>query len=102
MEPLNDRELDELLKQWPAPLAPETLAKRIGRRQRGPWWRWLLTGSIRVPVPLALALGGALMLLFIGVRGPAKNFARQSPPSVFQPVKRLEPRIIRSSYEANH
>ena len=104
MEPLNDRELDELLKQWPAPPPPETLVKRIREAQRRPWWKWLMNGTIRVPVPLALALGGVFlaMLVFVALRGPAKDAIRQSPPSVFQPVKRLEPRIIRSSYEANN
>jgi hypothetical protein len=105
MEPLNDQELDELLKQWAAPPAPETLAKRMRHRQRGAWWRWLLSGSIRVPVPLALALGGvfALMLVFIiAARNPEEKFVRPPHSAVFQPVKRLEPRIIRSSYEANH
>lgn len=104
MEPLNDQELDELLKKWPAPPAPETLVKRIRQAQHRSWWKWLMTGTIRVPVPLALALGGVFLALFVflALRGPAKGAIRQSSPSVFQPVKRLEPRIIRSSDEANH
>jgi hypothetical protein len=104
MEPLNDQELDELLKQWPAPPAPETLVKRIRQAKRRPWWKWLIIGTIRVPVPLALALSGVFlaMFVFVALRDSAKDAIRQSPRSVFQPVKRLEPRIIRSSYEANN
>jgi hypothetical protein len=104
MEPLNDQELDELLKQWPGRPAPETLAVRIRRARRGPWWHWLLTGTIRVPVPLAFALGSALiaMLVFVALRSPQREAIRQPQGAVFQPVKRLEPRIIRSSYETNN
>jgi hypothetical protein len=103
MEPLNDQELDELLKQWPTHRAPDTLAGRIRRARRGPWWNWLLTGSIRVPAPLAVALGVFLLLVvFVALRGPQRDSIQPSQPAVFRPVKRLEPRIIRSSYENNH
>jgi hypothetical protein len=100
MEPLNDQELDELLKQWPGRPAPETLATRLRRARRGPWWKWLVTGSIRLPVPLAAALAASLLVLaFIAFRNPARNPIPQSQPAAFQPVKRLVPQIIRSSYE---
>ncbi len=104
MEPLNDQELDEFLKQWPAPSVPQTLVERIRQARRRPWWKWLMTGTIRVPVPLALALGGMFLatLVLFTFRNPARNSIQQPQHAVFQPVKRLEPRIIRSSYEANH
>jgi quercetin dioxygenase-like cupin family protein len=49
---MDDRELNHLLREWRAPDAPVHL--RAPRRQ-GSWLRWLLTGTIRVPVPLAFA-----------------------------------------------
>ena len=54
MEPLDDEELSELLRQWTAPPAPASLGRRI-RSRRVPWWRWLLTGTVRIPVPVGLA-----------------------------------------------
>jgi hypothetical protein len=104
MEPLSDRELDELLREWGAPPAPETLKRKVRRSRRGAWWKWLLTGSVRVPVPLTLALAVAFvaMLIVATIRGSAKNVARQPATAGLQPVKRLEVRIIRSSYENNN
>jgi hypothetical protein len=56
MEPLNDplteEELNEYLRVWQAPDAPMGL-KPPGA-PRVPWWRWLVSGSIRVPVPAGL------------------------------------------------
>jgi hypothetical protein len=93
MEPLNDEELKEILREWPAPPAPAHLEARIFAAPA--WWRWLLTGSIRIPVPaLALALL-ALAAVFFFNRKPA-------PPTGladFQPVKQLNVRVIRSNYE---
>ncbi len=102
MEPLNDRELDELLRQWPARPAPDSLTRRIRHAQRGPWWQWLLTGSIRIPVPLALGAALVLALAFFALRGPRNASTPQPQSAVFHPVKRLEPRIIRSSYETDN
>jgi quercetin dioxygenase-like cupin family protein len=58
---MEDRELDRLLREWKAPDAPSHL--RIPRAQRSPW-RWLVSGSIRVPVPVAAA---ALLLVGLWV-----------------------------------
>jgi hypothetical protein len=101
MEPLSDGELDELLTTWRAPSAPESLNQRVRHTRRTTWWRWLLTGSIRVPVPLTLAILAAFLTLFVVEIGrrPAKNVVRQAKVATFQPVKRLEVRIIRRSYE---
>jgi hypothetical protein len=96
MEPLNDRELDDLLRQSPAPPAPDSLARKIKQSQRGSRWRSLCSASIRIPVPLALLLTVAFLSMF------AVLLVRLAPQPVdqsrFQPVKRLEPRIIRSVY----
>ncbi|HEX4810321.1 MAG TPA: hypothetical protein VH325_15385 [Bryobacteraceae bacterium] len=104
MEPLNDRELDHLLTNWTAPPAPATLSRRVDHARRKPWWNWLLTGSIRLPVPLALAFAVLVIVIFVATvtRGPAKPLPHPSTPTAFQPVKRLEPRIIRSTYENSH
>ena len=53
MEPLNDEQLKEVLREWRAPEAPAHLEARIFASPRPiPLWRWLLTGSIRIPVPV--------------------------------------------------
>jgi hypothetical protein len=104
MEPLDDRELDELLKRWEAPDAPGTLERKVRLARRGSWWKWLLTGSIRVPVPLTLAVAAVLVALFVLVteRGPQRDVHQQTTVGEFQPVKRLQPRIIRSNYEGDY
>lgn len=99
MEPLRDDELNQLLRRWEAPAAPASLRARLPRQSR---WGWLLTGSIRIPVPVAAA--AAMLLAFSLMSG-----LRQSNPDAdgtisfaeFRPVEELKPRIIRSGYEPN-
>jgi len=55
MEPLNDKELNQLLRQWEAPAAPATLRIPISSRRQS-FWHWLLSGRIHIPVPVGLAL----------------------------------------------
>lgn len=55
MEPLNDRELNPLLRKWEAPSAPASLQSPAGFPRRSAW-KWLLSGRIHVPVPVGLAL----------------------------------------------
>jgi hypothetical protein len=94
MEPLDDRELNHLLQQWKAPATPASIGQR-------PWWRWLISGGIRVPVPVVFAMVAVLALLFYfrtsGKPAPARQEASQ-PGTVsladFQPVRQLEPRVI--------
>ena len=95
MPPLNDDELTALLRQWDAPAAPPDLHARIFRRRA--WWQWLLTGSFRVPVPVAAAV-----LLLIAVW--AYRQAPSEPPPVsaepvvsladFRPVERVEAFVV--------
>jgi quercetin dioxygenase-like cupin family protein len=50
---MDDRELNQLLREWTAPDAPPHL------RPPSPpasWLRWLVAGTIRVPVPVALVV----------------------------------------------
>lgn len=49
---MEDRELDRLLREWKAPDAPPHVRPPAARGSR---LRWLISGSIRVPVPAALA-----------------------------------------------
>lgn len=99
MEPLNDEELNHLLRKWEAPPAPIRLERRILARPRS-WWRWLFTGTIRIPVPVGFALV-ALAFFWIyrvNTRTPAPAVVRPRNESVsladFQPVPHLEPVIV--------
>ena len=59
---MDDRELNRLLREWKAPDAPPQLRPRRGGRS---WLDWLVSGSIRVPVPVALAAIAALVLAVV-------------------------------------
>ena len=101
MEPLNDSELNEYLAQWEAPAAPGGM--KPPRLETSRWLHWLMHGTIRVPVPAGLA---AMVILAIAVywavsvRPTATAPVRTVTLSDFEPVKQIEPRIIRSGYEA--
>jgi hypothetical protein len=107
MEPLDDRELNQLLQQWKAPATPASIEQRVLGRSE-PWWRWLFVGAIRVPVPVMVAMVALLTLLFYFRTSdkptPAQPTASQ-PGAVsladFQPVRQLEPRVIGRGYEAH-
>ncbi len=105
MEPLNENELHDLLHQWEAPAAPPHLERRIfGEPLKQPRYRWLLTGSIRLPVPVFV-----LLLLVLSALTYVLPRGRRPPPAAvpevrlsdFQPVAELKPRIIRRAYENN-
>ena len=111
MEPLNDRELNQILQEWRPPATPSSLG-RIPPRM--PWWRWLLVGTIRIPVPVGVAMlaGMALLLFFMasGRKQPALSESQRQvslkPVRVvsladFQPVNQLQPRIIGRANEGN-
>ena len=103
MEPLNDEELHALLQKWQEPGAPPSLqVKVLGPPRSEPWWKWLITGSIRIPAPVGV-LTVLLMIgiVLFGVRGKQPPRAREVNLADFQPVKELKPRIIRSGYENN-
>lgn len=104
MEPLDDHELNGLLRQWEAPPAPPGLRDRVWERRAAPRtgaWRWLLTGSIQVPVPVAAAALVVLAVwLFLAspLRQPSPDDAPDTPSVVsladFQPVDRVELRLV--------
>ena len=103
MEPLDDRELNQVLREWKAPSAPpHLLPPRQPSRQS--WWRWLMTGTIRIPVPVGLAAAIAIVaiLIYSGSRRSEPAVAGEPPviqhPVVsladFQPVQEVELRVI--------
>src|SRR5262245_55829638 len=97
MEPLDDNELNQLLRAWEAPGAPTSLERRLFRG-RSPWWAWLFTGSIRVPVPVGIAALIAILLLFryrkTPMPMPPAPAARSVSLADFQPVEHLEPVVV--------
>lgn len=88
---MNDDELKALLQIWEAPPAPGSLRNRVVKRKLKPW-RWLLSGEVRVPVPVAIALlclvGFALYTL---VKPPGPTL------SDFEPIQEFKPRIVRTA-----
>lgn len=94
MEPLDDIELQRLLRQWKPPATPPSLRRRVlHSRQAG--WRWLLTGTIRVPVPVGLAAVVLVMLWAYSAVSPRVPIRQPGGVSLadFQPVMQLEPTI---------
>lgn len=93
MEPNDDVRLRKLLAEWKAPETPQSLEERLLSvpATSQPWWRFLLRGSIRVPVPVACCL--ALLMFFAGfelthrITPGAPCVAAVSPPTG-QPVAR--------------
>ena len=98
---MDDRELNQLLREWKAPDAPPHL-QRPERPVRKAWWNWLLTGSIRIPVPVGVvaALVAAFWLYFSAPsREPVAGTEPASREPVvsladFQPVDEVEIRVV--------
>ena len=98
MDPFDDDDLKPFLRQWQAPEPPERLRTRVFGASSVWRWAWLLTGSVRVPVP---ALAGVLVLLVWlavgrGVTVPPDDVSSQRPVSLadFQPPRELRVRIV--------
>jgi hypothetical protein len=85
MEPLDDHELKQLASTWKAPQAPARLHGQVFGAQRRPWWAWLFTGAIRVPVPACAAIMLLLAWLVIGRRPETAPV----PPTAGPPVVTL-------------
>jgi len=92
MEPLNDNELNQLLRRWEAPEAPQSL--QIPSSPKPSLWQWLWSGRIQVPVPLgvlACACVAALLLFSFGPKSvipiapdparPVDNTIQLAPPA---------------------
>ena len=103
MDPLNEKELSSLLRRWKAPEAPSSLRSKVLPRRLS-WWRWLITGTIRIPVPVglaAIAILAAWMLYSRPAPSPVVQPAATNTLADFQPVRQLEPRIIETNNESN-
>jgi hypothetical protein len=95
-EPLDDQELARVLRQWEAPRAPASLRGRLRQAVRPPRWRWWLTGTIRVPVPVGVAVFVLMALLAYG-RLPGAGSERAAPSVTladFVPVSSFEPVLV--------
>jgi hypothetical protein len=99
MEPLDDRELKELVPTWKAPETPEHLHRQVFGAPRQSWWAWLLTGGIRVPVPACAAVLLLVGWLAFGQRPDAVPV----PPAVeqtavtladFQPPAEIQVKVV--------
>ena len=55
MDPLDDKELNQLLQKWEAPVAPAGMRVAAGRAQQS-LWKWAWSGRIQVPVPIGAAI----------------------------------------------
>lgn len=91
----DDPKLGDLLKAWEVSDAPKTLDARVARFRK-PWWKAVLTGSIRLPIPVGVAIAGALLAMAIALlRLPAEA---PITPSIslkdFRPVSNLNIRVI--------
>ncbi len=100
MYPENDPKLSELLKEWQIPGAPPSLDTRVlGTPKK--WWSFLLTGSIRLPVPVVVAIAAVLLVMAFAL---ARQHTTPAPASSvnladFQPVRDMNVRIIRGHDE---
>ena len=70
MQPIDDfrqedSQLREVLQEWQVPATPQSLEKRV-LGSRAPWWRFLINGYIRVPVPVACCV--AVLVIFAAWR----------------------------------
>src|SRR5687767_5547718 len=100
MQSMNDDDLRNLLRKWEAPSLPPAVEKKIlagATSPAGAFVRWLMTGSIRVPAPVAVAM--VLVCILLGIYAYRSSHTAQTTMAEFQPVKDFNPRIIRSVYE---
>jgi hypothetical protein len=97
MEPLDENELNQLLRRWEAPAAPPALKQRVFPQSTS-LWSWLLKGNVRIPVPVALAAALLVALWIYHSRPAASPRAGAEPATVrltdFKPVRQLEPVLV--------
>jgi hypothetical protein len=90
MEPYDDPELRNLIREWQVPPPSKAFEERA-LRSRKTWWRFLLTGRISVPVPMACCL---VLLIAAGAWRWA-DLERPVPPRVVVKTERVEVPVIR-------
>jgi hypothetical protein len=97
MDPLNDDELRQMLRTWEAPNAPDSLRRAV-RTNRFFWVRWLLTGTLRIPVPV----GVAVTILIVGLMWTLLRPSRETETlGGFQVVDEIRLKVIRSENVSN-
>ena len=96
MEPIDDPKLSGLLKEWQLPGAPPSLDARI-LSARKTWWSFLLSGSIRVPVPVGIAVAALLLMMAVGLMRQRTVAPPSAPINLadFRPVDDPHVRILR-------
>ena len=99
MNPLDDEDdLRHLLRQWQAPEPPDRLRTRVFGASSTARWAWLLTGSVRVPVPLVAAFALLLVWLAVGRGADVVQDDVSSPAPVsladFQPPAEMRVRVV--------
>ena len=101
MEPMNESELNRLLREWKAPGAPLHL-RPPSRPPHEPWWRWFVSGTIRIPVPVGIALVALVATVWMSTAVKREPVVGTQPPgdqpvvslADFQPVKEVELRVV--------
>jgi hypothetical protein len=96
-EPLADRELDAILREWDAPGAPARLRAAVFGAPR-PRWRRFWSLSIRVPLPVACALVLALAVATFAVwrkPQPVPVPLKPAPPQVIVETKTVEVPVVK-------
>ena len=101
MEPLerdelSNSELNELLPEWKAPVAPARMRSAIFGTAPGPFWRTMWSASIRVPMPALLVL-----TILLGIAAWRWSPSARPEGHELQPVAELRPKIIRSGNVQN-
>jgi hypothetical protein len=101
---MDDEDLKDALREWHAPGVPADLEARIWAAKnasaKGPRLLWLLTGSVRIPVPALVLALIVVAALFYSARRPAPQAAKQTGLAGFQPVHALNLRVVGRDYEA--
>lgn len=91
MEPNNDQDLRSLLREWQVPSMSSSIEERVLTAHR-PWWRFLLNGYVRVPVPLACCI---VLLLAAAEAWRWTRPARTVVPRVVVKTERVEVPVVR-------
>ncbi len=103
MEPMSDRDLDDLLARWRAPSVSQPVERRIIQYQSRRWLMWLLKGHVELPNPaLALIICTVVALIALVAGRTMTSDSSVARSEGLQPVKHLQVRIIRSDYETRN
>jgi hypothetical protein len=110
MEPLDDKELNQLLRKWEAPAAPEGMRVATSDSHRS-LRKWLWSGRIHVPVPVGAAIVFGAFAFFIyssrtvpapvanpvgnAVVTPAAPQVPPNSPATTPPAERTAPPVVK-------